>query len=316
MGSVGHIVVCLVAFRNTEDVTRCLEALSRQTHADFEVVVCENGGPQAHAALAAILPQRLEAGQAVTLISDHSNPGYAGGINRCIAAREGQAAYWVLNPDTVPSPGTLAALSAELAAGRADAVGGPIVLPDGLLRTCGGKWNPWIAYSSAIANNVPLADCPDSETVERSLSFISGASILVSRHFIETAGLMREDYFLYGEEVEWCLRAKARGLKLGFCRDAVVLHYQGTTTGSGHDIGRQGRLPIYCDERNRVLTLRDTASAPQFAFGAVGAGLLILWRFGRRFAGRGMMHAFSGWGDALCNRRGKPDWLADAARGN
>lgn len=313
MDSIGHIIVCLVAFKNTEDVLQCLGFLAEQTYHDFEVVVCENGGPGAFAALCATLPSQLASGQAITVIADHSNPGYAGGINRCMAVRHGQAAYWVLNPDTAPRPGTLAAMAAVLAGGQGDAVGGPIVLPSGNLRTCGGSWRPWLAYSNAIGIGLPLADCPDSETVERSLSFVSGASILVSRHFIETAGPMREDYFLYGEEVEWCLRAAGKGLRLRFCRDAVVLHYQGTTTGSAEDIGLQGRLPIFCDERNRILTLRDTASPIMVAIGVIGALLLIGWRYGRRLAGRSMGNALAGWWAGVCNCRGKPDWLTAEA---
>lgn len=311
MDSKGKIVVCLVGFRNVADVMRCLPALSAQTYTDFEVVICENGGPEAFATLREVVPARLKSGQTVTLIADHSNPGYAGGINRCIAARPDQSAYWILNPDTVPFPGTLGVMAAELAMGRVGAIGGPIVLPTGLLRTCGGRWQPLIAYSSAIANNVPLAECPDAATVERDLSFISGASILASRQFIESVGLMREDYFLYGEEVEWCLRARARGQKLGFCRDGVVLHYQGTTTGSADDIGRRSRLPIFCDERNRVLTLWDTASPLVFVIGAAGAGLTVLFRYGRRLALTAMRHALAGWWAGLCNRRGKPAWLTE-----
>lgn len=309
------IVVCLVGFRNVGDVMRCLPALAAQTYADFEVVICENGGPDALAALIAAAPERLETGQTVTVIADHSNPGYAGGINRCILARPGAGAYWVLNPDTVPDPAALGAMAEMVFGGAGDAVGGPIVLPDRLLRTCGGRWSPWVAYSRAIANGVPLAACPTAAEVEPQLSFISGASLLVSQRFIAETGLMREDYFLYGEEVEWCLRARAKGLRLRFCREAVVLHYQGTTTGSAHDIGQQHRLPVYCDERNRVLTLRDTAGPAMFAVGAVGALLLLLWRYGRRAAWSQLGYALNGWWAAICNRRGKPDWLAVGSGG-
>jgi len=42
--SNGKIVVCLVGFRNVEDVMRCLPGLAAQTYAEFEVVICENGG--------------------------------------------------------------------------------------------------------------------------------------------------------------------------------------------------------------------------------------------------------------------------------
>ncbi len=46
--------------------------------------------------------------------------------------------------------------------------------------------------------------------------------------FVEVNGLMREDYFLYAEEVEWCLRAKRRGLRLGLAPAARILHVRPT----------------------------------------------------------------------------------------
>lgn len=302
-----HIVVCIVTFRNVDDVLECLKSLAKQTYHQFEVIICENGGPDAFAALTDRIPDFLDSGQPVVAVADHSNPGYAGGVNRCIAFRPNQAGYWVLNPDTLPSPAALGSMVAMLSTG--DAVGGPIVLPDGRIQTCGGRWRPCIAYSSAIAKGVPLFQCPDPMTVEKSLSFISGASLLVSGQFIKKAGVMREDYFLYGEEVEWCLRAAALGLRLRFCKDAVVMHHQGTTTGSAGDISQQGQLPIFCDERNRILTLRDTSSSIGVAFGTVGALLLILYRYPRRSAFRSMRFALAGWWSGVRDQRGKPSWL-------
>ena len=309
MVSDSRVVICLVAFCNLDDVRNCLAGLEHQSFRDFEVVVCENGGPQALARLVAALPDKLPGGQPVSWVADHSNPGYAGGINRCIAARPGRAYYWVLNPDTIPQPDALAAMIADMTARGFDAVGGPIILPTGLLRTCGGRWNRWLAAPLAIGMDTPAEQCPSPEAVERSLAFISGASLLVSARFIAVAGLMREDYFLYGEEVEWCLRARRLGLRLGFSRGGAVLHLQGTTTGSDGDLAHQGRLPIYCNERNRLLILRDSEAGPMALIGAGGALLLILWRFGRRRAWRAMGIALTGWWHGLRQQRGKPGWL-------
>ncbi len=303
-------VVSMVAFRNLDDVLNCLGGLEHQSFRDFEVVICENGGPEAFARLSAAVPAKLSSGQPVACVADHSNPGYAGGINRCIAARRGAAFYWVLNPDTIPRPGALAAMVSDMVRRDLDAVGGPIVLPSGRLRTCGGRWNRWLAAPLAIGMDTASRDCPPPTTVEPGLAFISGASLLVSARFLAVAGLMREDYFLYGEEVEWCLRARRRGLRLGFSPGGEVLHLQGTTTGSDGDLANQGRLPIYCNERNRILILRDSEPLPVLLIGSLGALLLIAWRFGRRGAWRAMGIALSGWWHGLHNRRGKPAWLA------
>src|SRR3546814_1772259 len=77
--------------------------------------------------------------------------------------------------------------------------------------------------------------------------------MLVSRAFLQATGPMREDYFLYCEEVEWCLRARAKGMAFGFAPEARVLHNQGASTGSGQSVRTRPRLPIYLDERNKML---------------------------------------------------------------
>ena len=48
----------------------------------------------------------------------------------------------------------------------------------------------------------------DPVQIERSMSYVSGASFYATRDFIKTVGLMREEYFLYCEDVDWCLRRR------------------------------------------------------------------------------------------------------------
>ena len=51
-----HGSVAIVGYRNPDDIVRCLGALQQSTHPDFEVIICENGGPVAYAALIAVPP--------------------------------------------------------------------------------------------------------------------------------------------------------------------------------------------------------------------------------------------------------------------
>ena len=72
--------------------------------------------------------------------------------------------------------------------------------------------------------------------VERQLDYVTGASMLVSKAFIDDVGLMEEDYFLYFEEIDWAERGRrstAHAWKLGFARDSVVLHKVGASDGTG-----------------------------------------------------------------------------------
>lgn len=304
------IAACIVGFRNIADLQGCVAALGAQTDTDLEVVICENGGAEAYRALAAALPATLPGGGAVTVIDAGANVGYAGGINVCMRARPDASAWWIVNPDARPEPSALAALRARLTEGDVDAVGGTLFWPDGRVQSHGGHWRGWLGRAESIGNGTVLASRPYTRAeVEPQLDYILGACMLISRGFVDRAGLMREDYFLYCEEIEWCLRAKALGLRLGFAPDARVLHDQGGTTGSAHSLTARPRLPIWCDERNKLLVVRDTTPA-RLVTAIPATFALAALRFGRARAWRQWRDAIQGWLAGLRNHRGLPPWLA------
>lgn len=304
-----HIAIAVVGFRNPDDIKRCLAALSQSSHHDFTVYICENGGDAAYQALIAATPDQLSGGQAVVRLNAGDNLGYAGGVNRCIeAAGDAYRAVWVLNPDTEPSADALAALLRRLDRGDVEAVGGTIVWSNGLVQGYGGLWRSWLGIGASIGMFSP-ADAPvDAAAVEARQAYLLGACMLVSRAFIERVGRMREDYFLYGEEVEWCLRARRLGLKLGFAPDARIRHHHGTTTGWSGPFRQWPRMAIYLDARNRV---RMTASLTPERLPTAVAGILLhsLWRFARRGAWRQTGYVFEGVFAGLRGESGRPAWV-------
>jgi N-acetylglucosaminyl-diphospho-decaprenol L-rhamnosyltransferase len=302
-----HVAVAIVGFRNTDDIVRCVAALDRSTHRDFEVVICENGGPEAHAKLTAAIPRVLSAGQPVRAVLASHNLGYAGGVNVCLVESPGAEAWWVLNPDTVPEPDAMAGLAAKLSDGTCEAVGCPLHLASGMVQSYGGRWQGWIARPVSIGHGNPLNVPTDPVRVERSQNYLNGASMLIGRRFLVEVGLMREDYFLYCEEVEWCLRGVARGMRLGFAPDARVLHFQGTTTGAGGSLAGRSRLSIYLGERNKILTTRDCFPG-RLPVATLSALLLHVWRFGRCGAWRQLGYGLAGLWAGLSGERGAPAW--------
>jgi GT2 family glycosyltransferase len=303
-----HVAVCIVSYRNAGDVARCLAALERSVHADFEVVICENGGAEAFAALETAVPRALPGGQAVRAIQAPGNLGYAGGVNLCLAAAPDAGAWWVLNPDTEPHPEALAALVRRLEAGDCELVGGTVHSPAGEVESRGGRWWPRLARSASIGFGEALDGPADAAEVERLAAYVSGACMLVGRRFLETAGPMREDYFLYCEEVEWCLRGQARGLRLGYAPDARILHHKGTTTGSVSDWKQRPKAPVFLDERNKILLTRDLFS-DKLPMAALAALAILTLRFAKRGAWRQLGYALQGWMAGLANRRGAPAWI-------
>lgn len=304
-----HVAICIVGFRNPHDIAACLKALERSTHKAFEVLICENGGSEAFNALAKMLPPQLPGGQVVRSIDAGSNLGYAGGINVCMAGAPDADAWWVLNPDTVPDEAALAHLCSRLAAGGCAAVGATIHDADGRVESRGGRWNAWLARAVSVDNGLRRGEAPGAIAAGEQVNYLSGASMLVGRDFVDRVGLMREDYFLYAEEVEWCLRAVQGGLKLGLAPEANVLHQQGTSTGSVYDVRSRGRMPVYLDERNKILVTRDRFPA-RIVVAAGAAFILLFLRFARRGAWAQLGYGLSGWLAGLRNERGPPPWLS------
>lgn len=303
-----RVAVVIVAFRNIGDVQACLGALEASTYRNFQVVVCENGGEPARAALAEVCPAELAGGQTVTIIGA-DNPGYAGGVNIAMDAAPDADAWWVLNPDTKPSADAMRLYVERLSAGDCDGVGSTIYLPSGVVQSHGGLWRPWLARAVAVGHGEPFAGGGGAESPPPRQNFLSGASMMVSRRFRDIAGPMQEDYFLYCEEVEWCLRAERRGLKLGFAPQAGILHEGGSTTGSYDSIRKRPKLPVYLNERNKILLTRDLYPA-RLPVAATAALALAILKFGRAGAWRQLGYALEGWLHGLGGRRGKPAWVA------
>ncbi|MCE7798522.1 glycosyltransferase family 2 protein [Sphingobium sufflavum] len=300
--------ICIVAYNNCDDILDCCRALSAQTYNHADIVICENGGAASFERLKAAVATLPDSPLPITVLLAPGNIGYAGGVNLCIAARPQSDYWWVLNPDTAPRAEALGAMVERLGRGDVEAVGSVLLLADDRVQSLGGRWRPWLARCESIGFGSAWPSAHDFAHVEAQVNFISGASMLATRRFVEQAGLMREDYFLYCEEVEWALRAQKRGLKLGVAPGSIVVHGQGGTTGSGAPVKVRPKLPIYLDERNKMNMVHDTAPWQLLVAGPAALGLLTM-RYLARGAWRQWLYALDGWVAGICNRRGQPGWL-------
>lgn len=301
-----HVAIAIVSYRSVADVQACLAALDRSVHRDFEVVVCENGGPAAYEALTQALADRPTVFP-VRIVLAASNLGYAGGVNRCVGETPDADAWWVLNPDTEPHPECLAAMVARLSQG-CDAVGCTVQLGDGRVQSHGGLWRHQMARAVSLGYGTPAGARANRAEIEGRQNYINGAAMLVGRRYVERVGLMREDYFLYCEEVEWGLRGVAAGMRLGFAPEAAVLHHHGASTGNTTALRSRSHLAVYLDERNKILVTRDRFSAWLLPAAAASLCLLVL-RFGRARAWSQLRQAALGWLAGLKNERGPPKHL-------
>jgi GT2 family glycosyltransferase len=174
----------------------------------------------------------------LVFIRNGANLGYAAGCNvglRYVLRRTRLDAVWLLNNDTVVTSGSLDALIRETRRDPRIGICGSLVAchdePGHVQAHAGGTYNRWLALPRMVGAGRPVRAPLDAAEVRRRLHYVTGASMFVTRRFLEDVGLMAEDYFLYFEELDWALRARGR-FSLGYAEGSLVYHKEGRSAGT------------------------------------------------------------------------------------
>lgn len=166
----------------------------------------------------------------VELIAGERNLGFAGGVNVGIRRALAEGAQYVLlvNNDAIADPSMLDEL---LACAQADGAGvlAPAIYyvePPDRLWFAGGRVNPLLLESLGPRGRIePLPDAP----TER--DFLAGCALLVRREVFEAAGLFDERFFMYYEDLDFCLRVRRSGYRLLVVPRARLWHKVAQSSG-------------------------------------------------------------------------------------
>lgn len=86
--------------------------------------------------------------------------------------------------------------------------------------------------------NMTYADPEQTHEVDA----VSGAFLMIRKKVIDEIGLLDERFFMYGEELDWCLRAKRAGWVVMYYPDAQIVHYKGESAKSN---SRKAAIEFY-----------------------------------------------------------------------
>ena len=149
---------------------------------------------------------------------------------------------------TNPTAGMVGAISAgapAIAVGsdrRIGVVGCQLRLPDGRLdRACRRSFPTlWSSFArlSGLSLLFPkarlfagynLTYLPENDNY--AVDCVSGAFLMTSRDVYESVGGLDEDYFMYGEDIDWCYRIRAEGYQIWYEGAVVTVHHKGGNGG-------------------------------------------------------------------------------------
>ncbi|WP_183612909.1 glycosyltransferase family 2 protein [Novosphingobium hassiacum] len=280
-----QIGVAIVAYQSAPVILACLESLFRSEGASLRVVVTDNACTDQTVDLIrawalenadrvtfqeAVLGEISVATADLTLVRSPVNGGFAYACNtglRLLTPIEGLDLFWLVNPDCEVLPDTAAQFIRGASQGEFSLMGGRTIFrnnPD-IVQTDGGRVSRLTGVCKSVNWGVPLRQAAMPSDTE--IDFITGANCVASRKFIEAAGYMVEDYFIYYEEVDWAFRRGA--LPLRQVPEAVILHDGGTVIGSGSLNRLPSPFSTYFNSRNRIRFVRrfmPTALPLAYAF--------------------------------------------------
>lgn len=230
------VSIVIVNWKTPELLAECIRATEKESNAgQFEVHVVDNAScDQSLTMLAKDFPY-------VKVLANGVNLGFSKACNQVIPKTKGQFVL-LLNPDAFVQDNAITKLCQFMEANPTCGAVGPRVLNEnGTLQLACRRSFPSVSaalfrltYLSKIfprhkvfsKYNMTYAD-PDA-CLE--VDALSGACMLVRRQAIDQVGLLDEDIFMFGEDIDWCWRIKQANWLVYYLPQAIVYHTHGASS--------------------------------------------------------------------------------------
>ena len=228
------ISIVIVSYNTKEYLIECLQSLHTNSfEGTSEVFVVDNASSDGSADMV----ERRFPG--VSLIKNDVNAGFSAAVNQSCRRASGRYVL-LLNPDTLVLSGAIGALFSYMESHPEVGAAGP---------------RQWLDTDKRLQSTVTVKP-PDSTTLLAQIPFfrrwvqktlhtkfwskdfdiwtsnfpirvdtLNGSCMLVRRKTIEDVGVLDEDFFLFFEDADWCVRMRKRGWELWFVPASEIVHF-------------------------------------------------------------------------------------------
>ena len=255
MGS--RIVAVVVTWNRSALLERILRAIESSETLPDAVVVVDNASTDDTPRLLSRLGAELRT--PLHVVTLERNTGGAGGFKAGLATALDLDAdlFWLMDDDGRPTPGCLSALLPYV--GRYDFVGPAVVAEGDGHRLCFPIRLPGTA--KVVHDLAEVERAAVDGVLEDVVIPFNG--VLLTRDLVTRIGLPREEFFIWGDDVEYLWRAREAGARVATVLPSVFEHPATDDLGTPMMFGRTtynhspSELKHYCMVRNNATNLRD-----------------------------------------------------------
>jgi GT2 family glycosyltransferase len=230
------VSIVIVHWRTPALLASCLESIKADSDAGkFDIHVVDNASEDE---ALKILAERFPY---VKVLANEKNVGFSRACNQIIPATTGTFIL-LLNPDTLIENSAISKMC-QFMETHADcgAVGPKILNSDGSLQLACRRSFPSLGAAffrltylskifphSKLLSKYNLTYADPNACLE--VDALSGSCMMVRRSAIDQVGLLDEDIFMFGEDIDWCWRIKKANWKVYYLPEAVIYHLHGASS--------------------------------------------------------------------------------------
>jgi glycosyltransferase involved in cell wall biosynthesis len=284
----GPKVSIVIPTRNGLDVLRrCVDSLRKTTYRNYEVLIIDNASDDpATLAYLDSLPHRVE-----RIPNPAGRFNYAYINNRAAEMADGELLLFLNNDTEVVEPRWLSQMVGHAQFAGVGAVGARLLYPDKRIQHAGIVHGYYGGLAGPAFKLLPAWDNGylSYARVARNFSAVTAACLLTPRKiFLELGGFDEINFEVAYNDVDYCYRLGARGLRCVYCADAELLHHE------GHSRGFFDRPQEVAAFRHRYSGMRDPFYSPHLSLDDERFAIKPRrWRPGKSPPVRALMCAFN-----------------------
>lgn len=230
---MNRIFIIVLHFGDPKVTQRCLQSIFQSKLTFQGLVIVDNGG-------------NFESrDKRITIIKNKKNLGFAGGVNVGIkyALSNGADYVLLLNNDTLVEDNFLDKLIDFSEESIQVGIVGPAIkfkIGDKVVYDIGGKFNKVFGRTSHEEVSKVVSKTP------RRVDYVSGCAMLIKKEIFDKIGFFDGRFFLYYEDVDFCIRARNKGF-FTYVLPGIFIEHELSTS-----IGKVSSLAVYHQTKSGI----------------------------------------------------------------